>query len=261
MVLLEKSLDYPVTRGLILHVIDANIFRKDESMIKISESVDQDNIPSKTHNFPQHAYLAGFWLVAGVLGTLLMSYLTRLWIPHQGTRQPIFLIFVFVVIGGTAYLWTRTLVTRSGLKANIAVGLVGASFFLLTVFGLLVVGEPFFGIIFKGLNIPQTGSGTRSEFFVIFVLWTGIVTGGTGFGVGLALKRPKLALKLLLAGLVCGAAVFFAVAFIMEIAGFKVGTPRPDGIPSMPIVTVLGICCAALVGSEVFGRIIARNTD
>ena len=166
-----------------------------------------------------------------------------------------------MVIGGAAYMWTRALVTRSGLDASIAVGLVGAVFFLGSVFGLLVVGEPFFDIIFKGLNIPQTGSGTRPEFYVIFVLWTGIVTGGTGFGVGLALIRLKLAFKLLLAGLVCGAAVFFAVAFIMEIAGFKVGTPRPDGIPSMPIVTVLGICSAALVGSEIFGRIIARNTD
>jgi len=152
------------------------------------------------------------------------------------------------------------LVRRSGWKASRRTGLAGAIGFLATILVVELGGyDPLFGSIMKALNITQTVAGTHDEFYVVFVVWTGIVTGGCGLAVGLALKQPGVALKLLGLGLVCGAVIFLVVALVMEALGFRVGTPRPDGLPSMPIVTILGIWVTALIGSELFGQVLARH--
>jgi hypothetical protein len=92
------------------------------------------------------------------------------------------------------------------------------------------------------------------EFATIFVLWTGLVTGGTGLMLGLGAIDWKLSLRLLLSGFIIGAGTFLIIAFFMDMFGFRVGTPRPDGLPSMVITTLLGIWSAALAGSAIFGR-------
>ncbi len=46
---------------------------------------------------------------------------------------------------------------------------------------------------------------------------------------------------------------------LADVLGFPVGTPRPDGLPSMPIVTILGIRVTTLIGSELFGQVLARH--
>lgn len=209
---------------------------------------------------PNQAYKAGFWLVATVLLTILVAFLLEEWVHREQFRQAMSFPLLILVVAGTTYKWANSLVRRSGLEPSKAVGLMAGFFFSLSIFGTLVFGyDLIFVNMMKILNITQTEGGTRPEFYVVFVMWTGIVTGVTGLGVGIALKQPKLALKLLIGGLVCGAVVFFLVAVIMEQMGFKVGTARADGIPSMPIVTVLGICSAALAGSELFGRILVRE--
>jgi hypothetical protein len=61
-------------------------------------------------------------------------------------------------------------------------------------------------------------------------------------------------------GFLIGAVVFYVVTILMDGIGFRVGTPRADGIPSMPVITLLGIWLTALVGTGVFTRILnSRN--
>lgn len=228
----------------------------------VSEQKERDTsiknrFDSKILNRP---FVAGFWLIAAVLLTLLSSSMIGNWVHRQETRQIMLLPLLIIVIGVTTYQWANSLIRRSGLQPSKAIGLLAGIFFLLSIFGTLAGGyELIFVSVMKILNITQTTGGTRPEFYVVFVIWTGIVTGISGLGVGLGLKKPKLALKLFGSGLICGVVVFFLVAVIMELIGFRVGTPRPDMIPSMPIVTVLGICSAALVGSELFGMILSQD--
>jgi hypothetical protein len=209
---------------------------------------------------PRQPYKAGFWLIVTIpLAASIMLPLNA-WIHRQELRDMIGVPLLAATFGGTAYLWANALVRRSGWEANWRTGLAGTIGFVVTILGVELGGfELLFSNIMKVLNITQTVSGTHDEFYVIFVVWTGIVTGGCGLAVGLGLKQPKLALKLLGLGLVCGAAVFLVVALAMELLGFRVGTPRSDGLPSMPIVTLLGIWLTALIGSQLFGQVLARH--
>lgn len=182
------------------------------------------------------------------------------WINHQSVRTLIGLPLVTVVFAGTGFRWAQSLVKRSGWETSWLTGLAGAIGIIVTILGVeFMAFEPMFGTFLRLLNIPQSISGTHEEFYVVFVAWTGIVSGGCGLAVGLALKQPKLALKLLGLGMVSGIVTFLIVALVMEAFGFRVGTPRPDGFPSMPLVTLLGISVAALIGSELLGRAIARH--
>ena len=59
---------------------------------------------------------------------------------------------------------------------------------------------------------------------MIFTVWTGLVCGGTGLALGIGLRDWKLALKLLGLGIITGAGIFLAVAFLMDLIGFRIGT-------------------------------------
>jgi hypothetical protein len=211
-------------------------------------------------NILNRPFIAGFWLIAAVVLTLLFTFLIGNWVHRQETQQVMLLPILIIMFGVTTYKWANSLIRRSDLRPSKAIGMLAGIFFFLSIFGTFAGGyELIFVSVMKVLNITQTTRGTRPEFYVVFVIWTGIVTGFTGLGVGLGLKKLRLAFKLLVGGLITGAVVFFLVAAIMELVGFRVGTPRPDRIPSMPIVTVLGICLAALVDSELFGMILIRD--
>ena len=92
----------------------------------------------------------------------------------------------------------------------------------------------------------------------VYRLWGSSHLGPPGKmgALGLGLKDWKQALQFLGLGFLTGAGVFLWIAVLMDWAGFRVGTARADGVPSMPMITILGIWTAALVGSGVFGRLL-----
>jgi hypothetical protein len=220
--------------------------------------IAQTDAPSESQ-YPRQPYKAGFWLIAIVPLVLLVAVPLETWVHRQDIQNAITFPVLLIILWWTAYRWASALVKRSGLKTGPIVGVAAAIALSVTILGEFAAFETTFGAVLQALDIPKTLGGTHDEFMVIFVMWTGMVTGGCGCAVGLALKQPRLALKLLGLGLLSGAITFFAVALVMEMIGFRVGTPRPDGLPSMPIVTILGIWSTALIGSELFGQVLARS--
>jgi hypothetical protein len=93
------------------------------------------------------------------------------------------------------------------------------------------------------------------EFGALFAPWTGLVAGLAGFALGLGLRDIRLALKLLVLGFLTGFGLYLAIMFTMELLGFKVGSGRPVMLPT----TFLSMWSAALVGSAIFGRMLARS--
>jgi len=210
--------------------------------------------------YPRKPFLAGIWLIAALPIAVMIMFPLNSFIHRQSLVNQIGLPLVGLAFSGTAYLWANTLLRRSGWEASWRTGLAGALGLVMTILGVEFRGyDLIFANLMKLFNVTQTVGGTNDEFYVVFVTWTGIVTGGCGLAIGLAIKRPGLALKLLGSGFLTGALVFLLVALAMERVGFQVGTVRPDGIPSMPVVTILGIWITALIGSELFGRLLARH--
>jgi len=205
-------------------------------------------------------FIAGFWLIAAipVVGMVFVPLMNL--IHLDSSDEWIGLLLIAAIFFGSAYLWARSLAERSGLDRSKAFNLAGAAAFTVSVWGMRLWFEPLFGLLFRWFGVIKTVEGTHNEFVVIFVFWTGLVCGLSGFALGLARKDIKLALYLLAAGFITGALVFGATIFVMGYFGFWVGTPRPDGLPSMPIITLLGIWSTALAGSEVFGRILHRKS-
>jgi len=121
------------------------------------------------------------------------------------------------------------------------VGLIGG----LSEFTPILV-DPWLGK-FKGVG--------NLEFGALFAPWTGLVCGITGFALGIGLKDLKLSLKFLLLGFVTGLGLYLAIMFTMQILGFKVGSGRPVMLPT----TFLSMWVTALVGSELFGRILRKS--
>ncbi len=215
---------------------------------------------TETPTFLRRPFIAGFWLIAMLPIAIVMIYPISQWFHRQDISDMVGAPLLVIIFGGTAYMWANALVRRSGWEPTWQTGLAGALGATTTMVGVHAGFGPIFETILDVLGIPPSvGDGSREEFLVIFILWTGIVTGGCGLAVGFALREVRLALKLMGLGLVCGMALFAVVALGMELLGFRVGTPRPDGIPSMPIVTLLGIWVTALVGSELFGRVLAKQ--
>jgi len=121
------------------------------------------------------------------------------------------------------------------------VGLIGG----LSEFTPILV-DPWLGK-FKGVG--------NLEFGALFAPWTGLVCGITGLALGIGLNDLKLSLKLLLLVFVTGLGLYLAIMFTMQILGFKVGSGRPVMLPT----TFLSMCVTALVGSALFGRLLARS--
>jgi len=62
-------------------------------------------------------------------------------------------------------------------------------------------------------------------------------------------------------GFLGGGGTFLVVAFLMDLIGFRVGAPRADERFTMLVVSMLGIWSAALVGSAVFGKVLAKANE
>jgi hypothetical protein len=202
--------------------------------------------------FPtQRPFVAGFWLVAAIPASIIVVIPLAL-LTQFNMDEPIGLSALVLTHFFCGYLWSRSLSRRAGRldswMRNVAAG-IGFTFF---VWGGRA-GVAGIDALFAQWASPFQGK-LHLEFASIFVLWTGLVTGGTGSFLGLGTLDWKLALRLLLLGFVSGATTFLIVAFFMDMFGFRVGTPRPDGLPSMVITTLLGIWSTALVGSAIFGK-------
>jgi len=208
----------------------------------------------------QHPFLAGFWLIAAIPISALIAVSLQLLlsINLMNDDGPIGNVILFLGLFAAGYMWARAISSRSGLVNNKLMNIVGGLAFTLLVMGgrlLVVVHDPrnVFGPLFHYKQHLLYGS--------VFVIWTGLVVGGTGLILGISLKDWKLALKLLGAGLLSGGGTFLAVAFLMDLIGFRVGAPRADERFTMLVVSALGIWSAALVGSAVFGKVFAKANE
>lgn len=204
--------------------------------------------------------LPGIWLILALPLTALLFWLAGTALD-MGSRWEVQVFITSFLIGhlATGYLWARGLLHLSGRPANPLAGIAAGLGFGATVVGIRSdVGffERFFEVF---INLLGVGGDEHLEFAVIFIIWTAIVTGGTGLAFGFGLRDWKLAVRLLGTGLLVGAGIFTLATVLFTWAGFRVGTPRPDGLPSMVIITVTGIWLAALVGSGVFGRILQHG--
>lgn len=214
------------------------------------------NAPDTTVR-PRRPFVAGFWLVAAIPATIIAIFPITL-VTEFDMDEPLGLSAVVLSHFICGYLWARSLILRAGRSdsrmMSVAAG-IGFTFFVWG--GRAGVAE--LDVLYPQWSRPFQGK-IHLEFATIFVLWTGLVTGGTGFFLGLGILDWKLALRLLLLGFLTGAATFLIVAFFMDLLGFRVGTPRPDELPSMVLTTLLGIWTTAFVGSAIFGRELAKTT-
>lgn len=205
---------------------------------------------------PQRPFLAGFWLVAAIPASIVAVAPLAL-LTEVDMDGPISLSALVLAHFFCGYWWASSLSRRAGRSDSrimrVAAG-IGFTFF---VWGGRA-GVVAIDTLFPQWSGPFQGK-LHLEFATTFVLWTGLVTGGTGLFLGIGTLDWKLALRLLLSGFVSGAATFLIVAFVMDLLGFRVGKPRPDELPSMVITTLLGIWSTAFVGSALFGRQLART--
>lgn len=200
--------------------------------------------------------LPGFWLMAALpISALILVPIGEVFNMSTDLEDPV-LAFGFAtgfLISG--YLWSRALLRRAGISTGRLAKLAAGTGFALSIIAVEV--QP--AVLDSLPELVGVQGITHLEFKVIFMIWTGIATGVTGLALGLGLKRWRLALKLLFSGFLTGSAVFLVVALFMDAVGFRVGVPRADGIPSMPVVTLLGIWLAALIGTGVFWLVLSRN--
>ena len=187
----------------------------------------------------QRSFVAGFWLMAAIPISALIG-LPLLWLLsiNLGDDGPMGNVVLFLGHLVAGYMWTRSLSSRSGLANNKLMNIAGGLAFTLLVMGgrlLVVAHDPrnIFGPLFQYRQHLLYGT--------VFVIWTGLVVGGTGLILGIGLKDWKLALKLLGAGFLSGGGTFLVVAFLMDLIGFRVGAPRADERFTMLVVSMLGI--------------------
>ena len=163
---------------------------------------------------------------------------------------------MFIIHFAAGYMWARSLGARSGLPHNRMMNIFGGLGFAFGVVGLLILyvgGFPIENAINRWVESFE-GAGNL-EFGALFAPWTGLACGISGFALGLGLKDLKLALKLLILGFVTGLGLYLAIMFTMELLGFKVGSGRPVMLPT----TFLSMWSAALVGSAIFGKMLAKQ--
>ncbi len=205
---------------------------------------------------PQIPFIAGFWLIAAIpITVMLLAPLAGvLGLGDDVTESPI-LFGMFTVHCVTGYLWARSLSQRAGLPDNKVMNISGGIGFALGVVGILAAIPEYAPRLIDPWLEKFDGVG-KLEFSALFAPWTGIVAGLAGCGLGLGLRDSRLALKLLAAGFLTGFGLYIAIMFSMELLGFKVGSGRPVMLPT----TFLSMWSAALVGSALFGKILAKRT-
>lgn len=200
--------------------------------------------------------LPGFWLMAALpISGLILVPIGEVFDMSSNLEDPILAIGFLTGHLIPGYLWSRALLRGAGISAGRLAKLAAGIGFAVSITAVEV--QP--TILDSLSQLVGVQGATHLEFKVIFVIWTGFSTGLTGLALGLGLKRWRLSLKLLASGFLTGSAIFLIVALMMDAIGFRVGVPRADGIPSMPVVTLLGIWLAALIGTGVFWLVLSRS--
>jgi len=204
-------------------------------------------------------FLAGFWLIIAIPVTLMILFpiLDILKIPDGDLKGKISFSIMFTVHFGAGYLWARSLGHRSGLSESRLMNALGGLAVSLGVAGVefsLIYLEPILDPIMGQWLDSFSGVGNL-EFGALFAPWTGLVCGISGFALGIGLKDLKLALKLLVLGFLTGLGLYLAIMFTMQLLGFKVSSGRPVMLPT----TFLSMWSTALVGSALFGKVLAKS--
>lgn len=205
---------------------------------------------------PGHPFVAGFWLIPAipVFAFVVLPFMMAVGVDDLYT--PVGVTVMFIVHFAAGYMWARSLGTRSGLPHNRMMNIFGGLGFAFGVVGLLILYVADFPIEDAINRWGESFDGIGNlEFGAIFAPWTGLACGISGFALGLGLKDLRLALKLLILGFITGLGLYLAIMYTMELLGFKVGSGRPVMLPT----TFLSMWSAALVGSAIFGRMLARS--
>ncbi len=204
---------------------------------------------------PAHPFVAGFWLIAALPMTMMVlaPFAGILGLGDDVTEPPI-LFAMFVVHCVTGYLWARSLGRCAGLPDNKWMNISGGIGFAFGVVGILAALAEFARNPITRWLETFHGAGNL-EFGALFAPWTGLACGISGFALGIGVRDLKLALKLLVLGFLTGFGLYLAIMYTMELLGFKVGSGRPVMLPT----TFLSMWSAALVGSAIFGRMLAKS--
>jgi len=201
---------------------------------------------SKSH----HPFLAGLWLFAAIPISLLVGGSLELLFKFD-TNDSTSHVILFLVHFGIGYLWARSLGRRSGLPEKRGLYLSGALGFSLSFIGMFTFLASFNAAFLK--YVERFNGVGNLEFGAFFAPWLGIITGVSGLALGLGLKKWKLGLKMFGIGFVSGFLIYLTIMFTMQLLGYEVGSGRPVMLPT----TFLSMWVTALVGSGLFGRVLA----
>lgn len=205
---------------------------------------------------PGPPFVAGFWLIPAipVFAFIILPIMMSLGVDDLYT--PAGVTVMFIVHFAAGYMWAQSIGLRSGFPRNRTMNIFGGFGFAFGVVGLLILYVADFPIENPINRWVESFEGAGNlEFGALFAPWTGLACGISGFALGIGLKDWKLALKLLALGFITGLGIYLAIMFTMELLGFKVGSGRPVMLPT----TFLSMWSAALVGSAIFGRMLARS--
>jgi hypothetical protein len=140
------------------------------------------NAPDTTIRL-RRPFVAGFWLVAAIPASIIAVIPLAL-LTEFDMDEPIVLSALVLAHFICGYLWARSLCSRAGRSdhrmMSVAAGL-GFTFFVWG--GRAAIAE--IDALFPQWSSPFQGK-VHLEFAITFVLWTGVVTGGTGFSWDLA---------------------------------------------------------------------------
>ena len=202
----------------------------------------------------QCPFIAGFWLFTATPITLLIALsLEKLLKLKFDTNDSISIIILTLVHFGAGYLWARSLGGRSGYPDNRGLYLSGALGFSLSFLGGFGFLSLLNSIFLKYIELFN-GVGNL-EFGALFAPWFALITGISGLALGLGMGKWKQGLKMLGLGFATGFLIYLVIMFTMQLLGFKVGSGRPVMLPT----TFLSMWVTALVGSELFGRILRKS--
>jgi len=199
-------------------------------------------------------FLAGFWLIAAIPICLIILFpLSKILDLDNDVYTSPVLSVMFLVHFGTGYLWARSLSQRSGLPENRLMNISGGLNFALLVVGVIVLIRMFDPTFLKYIDLFK-GKGNL-EFGALFAPWIGLIAGNSGLALGLGLREWRLGLKMFGLGFASGFLIYLAIMFAMQLLGFKVGSGRAVMLPT----TFLSMWSTALVGSALFGRMLAKT--
>lgn len=203
---------------------------------------------------------AGLWLIAALpLAVVVQTLLGQLFgggaEPEIGQLGPVFGLS-FLAAGA---LWARSLsrlagatVTRTTLVAG-ALGYAVTS--LVSLFALTYVEEHSHQFIGPLLRIHHL-------FMIVFALAAGLISGGSGASLGLAIGGVRLAARMGVLGALVGSATFLVVALLMDLlVGYRVGAPGAEERVTMITVALLGVLATCVVGSIALGMALIQARD